>query len=149
MRSAAKTPAAYLAALPPDRRTAIAAVRKVVKQHMPKGYQEAMNWGMITWQVPFSRFPKAKCYNGQPLCYVSLAAQKNYSTLYLMGAAVNPAAFRELKAAFAKAGKKFDMGKSCLHFKRADDLELDAVGRLIASMPVDAWITFMEKSRAK
>ena len=148
MRSAAKTPAAYLAALPPDRRAAIAAVRKVVKQHMPKGYQEAMNWGMITWQVPFSRFPKAKSYNGQPLCYVSLAAQKNSATLSLMGAYVKPAAFKEMKAAFKKAGKKFDMGKSCLHFKRADDLELDAVGKLIASVPVDDWIATMEKSRA-
>jgi Domain of unknown function (DU1801) len=148
VRSSAKTPAQYLASLPADRRSAIAAVRKVVKRHMPKGFKEVMNWGMITWQVPFSRFPKAKSYNGQPLCYVSLAAQKNYSTLYLMGAYVNPGALRELKAAFAKAGKKFDMGRSCLHFKRAEDLELEAVGKLIASVSMDRWIAAMEKRRA-
>jgi uncharacterized protein YdhG (YjbR/CyaY superfamily) len=147
MRSSAKTPAAYLASLPPERRAAIAAVRKAVKRHMPTGYRETMNWGAITWEVPLSRFPNT--YNGQPLAYVSLAAQKNFSTLYLMGAYAKPEKFRALKAAFAKSGKKFDMGKSCLHFKRADDLELDAIGKLIASFTPDQWIAFIEKSRKR
>jgi hypothetical protein len=147
MRSSAKTPAAYLASLPPERRGALAAVRKVVKRHMPKGYREAMNWGAITWEVPLSRYPHT--YNGQPLAYVSLAAQKNFSTLYLMGAYAHPGNFRALKAAFAKAGKKFDMGKSCLHFKRAEDLELDAIGKVIGSFTPDQWIAFMEKNRKR
>lgn len=146
MRSSAKTLAAYLASLPPERRAAIAAVRKAVKRHMPKGYRETMNWGAITWEVPLSRFPDT--YNGQPLAYVSLAAQKSFSTLYLMGAYAKPEKFRALKAAFAKSGKKFDMGKSCLHFKRADDLELDAIGKLIASFTPDQWIA-LAKSRKR
>lgn len=146
MRSTAKTPTAYLASLPPDRRRAIAAVRRAVKRAMPKGFREAMNWGMITWEVPLSRYPKT--YNGKPLCYVGLAAQKHYSTLYLMGVYSNKPTLRALKAAFAKAGKKLDMGGSCLRFKRAEDLELDAVGRQIARMSVDDWIATLEKSRA-
>lgn len=146
-RSNAKTPAAYLASLSPERRKAIAAVRKLVNRHMPKGYRETMNWGMITWEVPLSRYPKT--YNGQPLAYVSLAAQKNYSTLYLMGAMANPGAFARLKSAFAKAGKKFDMGRSCLHFKKVDDLELDAIGEVIAGVSVEKWIETMEKSRRR
>jgi hypothetical protein len=104
-----------------------------------------MNWGGITWEVPLSRFPKT--YNGQPLCYVSLAAHKHYSTLYLMGAYSNSAQYRALKEAFEKAGKKLDMGKSCLHFKRLEDLELDAIGKVIASFTPDQWIALMEKSR--
>lgn len=146
-RSNAKTPAAYLAALPAERRRAIAAVRKVVKTHMPKGFQEAMTWGMITWGVPLRRCPDSP--NGQPLCYVALAAQKNYSTLYLMGAYADTGRYKALKAAFVKAGKKFDMGKSCLHFQRAEDLELDAIGDLIGGTTVDEWIALMKKSRER
>jgi len=146
-RSAAKTPAEYLASLAPDRRAAIAAVRDVVNRYIPKGYQEAMNWGAITWEVPLSRFPKTP--NGQPLCYVSLAAHKTFCTLYLMGAYANSRQFAALKRAFAHAGKKFDMGKSCLHFKGPEDLELDAIGKVIASYTPDEWIRVMVQSRRK
>ncbi len=144
-RSAAKTPAEYLESLPADKRAVIAAVRKVVNQYIAKGYQESVNWGGITWEVPLSRFPKT--YNGQPLCYASLAAHKNYSTLYLMGAYSNSENLRALKDAFAKARKKFDMGKSCLRFKRPEDLELEAIGRVIARFTPDEWIAVMEESR--
>ena len=146
-RSGAKTPAEYLASLPAERRAVIAAVRDVVNQYIPTGYQEAMNWGAITWEVPFSRFPKTP--NGQPLCYVSLAAHKNFCTLYLMGAYANSRQFAELKQAFAQAGKKLDMGKSCLHFKEPEDLELNAIGKVIASYTPDQWIAVMEKSRKR
>jgi hypothetical protein len=146
-RSAAKTPAEYLASLPAERREAIAVVREVVNQYMPPGYEEAMNWGAITWQVPLTRFPKTP--NGQPLCYVSLAAHKNFCTLYLMGAYSNSQQFAALKQAFAKAGKKFDMGKSCLHFTEAQDLELEAVGKVVASYSPDQWVAVMEKSRRR
>lgn len=146
-RSGAKTPAEYLASLPAERRAVIAAVRDVVNQYIPTGYQEAMNWGAITWEVPLSRFPKTP--NGQPLCYVSLAAHKNFCTLYLMGAYANSRQFAELKQAFAQAGKKLDMGKSCLHFKEPEDLEFNAIGKVIASYTPDQWIAVMEKSRKR
>jgi len=117
----------------------------VVNKYMPQGYQEAMTWGAITWEVPLTRFPKTP--NGQPLCYVSLAAHKSFCTLYLMGAYSNSKQYSDLKQAFAKAGKKFDMGKSCLHFTRTDDLALEAIGKVIASYSPDEWIAVMEKSR--
>lgn len=146
-RSAARTPAEYLKSLPADRRATIAAVRDVVNRHIPAGYQESMNWGAITWEVPLARSPKTP--NGQPLCYVSLAAHKNFCTLYLMGAYSKSTQFAELKGAFARAGKKFDMGKSCLHFKTPDDLELEAIGKVIASYSPDQWIAVMEQSRRR
>ena len=141
------TPAAYLKSLPADRRAAISTVRDVVNKHIPAGYQEAMNWGAITWEVPLTRYPKTP--NGQPLCYVSLAAHKNFCTLYLMGAYSNSAQYAALKDAFARAGKKFDMGKSCLHFKQPEDLELEAIGKVVASYTPDQWITVMEQSRRR
>jgi hypothetical protein len=80
---------------------------------------------------------------------VSLAAHKNFCTLYLMGAYSNSAQYVALQDAFAKAGKKLDMGKSCLHFNRPEDLELEAVGKVIASYTPDQWIAVMERSRRR
>lgn len=130
-RSHAKTPAAYLKELPADRRREVARVREMVRKHLPDGYRETMNWGMITYEVPLDRHRRTD--NGQPLCYAALAAQKNHLSLYLMP--IDAAALARLKAAFVKAGKKLDMGKSCIRFKRADDLPLDALGAEIAAVP--------------
>ena len=145
MIEVAKTPAAYLKSLPADRRAAIATVRDVVNKHIPAGYQEAMNWGAITWEVPLTRCPKTP--NGQPWCYASLAAHKSFCTLYLMGAYANSAQYLALKEAFAQAGMKFDMGKSCLHFNRPEDLALEAIGKVVASYTPDQWIAVMERTR--
>jgi hypothetical protein len=140
--SKATTVAQYLAELPPDRRETIAAVRKLVQKHLPKGYEETMRWGMINYEVPLERYPDT--YNKQPLGYVALAAQKNYNTLYLMAAVLSP---DRLKDGFKKAGKKLDIGKSCVHFKTLDDLPLPVIAESIASMPVDKYIAAVEKSR--
>ena len=83
MQSDATTAAQYLAELPADRRAAIEAVRQTILANLPVGYEEAMNWGMITYQVPLARYPKT--YNGQPLAYAALASQKNYMAVYLTG----------------------------------------------------------------
>jgi hypothetical protein len=144
-RSNAKTPAAYLKELPADRRREVARVREMIRKHLPAGYRETMNWGMITYEVPLDRHPKT--YNGQPLCFAALAAQKNYLSLYLMP--VDAAALARLKAAFETAGKKLDMGKSCIRFKRADDLPLDALGAEIAAVPVDKFVSYVEASRRR
>jgi|ERR1051325_4263284 hypothetical protein len=145
--SKASTVAEYLDSLPAERRAAIGTVRTMVKRSLPKGYKEMMNSGMITYAIPLSRYPAT--YNGLPLCYVALAAQKNYCALYLMGPYGDPVQAAELKAAFKAAGKKFDMGKSCLRFKSADDLPLDAIGTLIGSVPPDAFIARYEAARRK
>ena len=114
--SKATTVAAYLAELPAERRAVIAAVRKVVRKHLPKGYVETMNWGMICYEIPLKRYPVT--YNRQPLSYAALAAQKNNYALYLTGCYGASALQQKLAAAFKAAGKKLDMGKSCLRFKK-------------------------------
>src|SRR3712207_4724954 len=119
-QSTAATVGDYLAELAPERRAVIAAVRDVVRGALPAGYEETMSWGMISYEIPLSRYPTT--YNGRPLSYAALAAQKNYYALYLMGAYADPRQLARLEAAFAEAGKRMDMGKSCLRFKRAEDL---------------------------
>src|SRR3954462_1940254 len=143
----AKSPDEYLDDLPPDRREAIAAVRAVVRKNLPKGYSEFVSWGMLNYAIPLARFPNT--YNGQPLCYVALAAQKNYCSLYLMSVYGDKKHEARLREGFKAAGKKLDMGKSCIHFQTPDDLPLDVVGELIASVSVDKWIAIYEASRKK
>ena len=145
--SKAKTVEEYLAELPGDRRTVIASVRDLVNRHIPDGYVEAMSWGMIAWEVPLSRYPTT--YNKQPLPYVALAAQKQYYALYLTVCYANSAQDVVLRNAYADAGIKLDMGKSCLRFKKPDDLLPEVIGRVIASTPVDTLIAQYEASRAR
>jgi hypothetical protein len=143
----AATVTEYLQSLPDDRRKEISKVRSVIKKHLPKGYQEAMDWGVITYQVPLKNYPDT--YNGKPLCYAALAAQKNYNTLYLMRPYADPAQLKFLKESFAKAGKKLDMGKSCIHFKAAEDLPLSVIATVIASTPPDQWIAAAKAARKR
>jgi hypothetical protein len=146
-RTPATTVAQYLAQLPPDRRAELARVRRVVKQHLPRGYRETMTWGMITYEVPLSRHPKT--YNGKPLCYAALAAQKGYSTLHLMPVYGDAKLLQQLKDGFTKAGKKLDMGKACIRFRRAEDLALDAIGKAVAATPVNKFIGYAERGRRR
>ncbi len=145
--SKAATVEEYLAELPADRRAVVSKMREIVKRNLPKGYDEAMSWGMISYGIPLSRYPDT--YNGEPLGYVALAAQKNYYALYLTGPYMDPEQGRQLEAAFERAGKKMDMGKSCLRFKKLEDLPLDAVAHVIASTPPDTLIAHHEAAHAK
>jgi len=146
-RSKAKTVAEYLAQLPEDRRAAIAAVRQHVLRHLPKGYEETMSAGMIAYVIPLARFPKT--YNKQPLWYVALASEKSYCSLHLMRAYGDPQQTALLKEGFARAGKKLDMGKACVHFTEIEDLELDVIGKILASTTPDEYIAMYEKSRKR
>jgi Domain of unknown function (DU1801) len=137
----------YLAELPADRRKTISAVRAVVRKNLPKGYKETIGYGMICYNVPLATYPDT--YNGQPLCYAALAAQKNYCALYLMNVYGDGPAAKAFRGGFRKAGKKLDMGKSCVRFRTADDLPLDVIGRTIAATPVKAFIEKYEKAREK
>ncbi|HEX2202692.1 MAG TPA: DUF1801 domain-containing protein [Longimicrobium sp.] len=147
VQSRAATVEEYLAELPEDRRAVVSAVRDVVVRNLPEGYRESVGYGMITYAIPLERYPDT--YNKQPLAYAALAAQKNYYALYLTTPYQDPAQAEWLRDEFEKAGKKLDMGKSCLRFKKLDDLPLDAVGRVIASTPPDAFIAQYEAARAK
>lgn len=139
--------AEYLQELPPDRRQVVGAVRDVVLRALPAGYAESFGWGMICYGVPLSTYPDT--YNGQPLMCAALAAQKNHFALYLMCAYMDPALETALKNGFAAAGKRLDMGKSCLRFKRLDDLALDTIGEVIASVPPERLIEQYETSRQR
>jgi uncharacterized protein YdhG (YjbR/CyaY superfamily) len=137
----------YLAQLPDDRRQELERVRQVVRKHVPKGYEECISFGLIAWVVPLSRYPDT--YNGQPLMYAALGTQKNYLSLYLMGPYGSPELLKKLKEGFAAAGKKLDMGKSCVRFKRADDLDLPTIGRVIAAVPADRWVEIARSARRR
>jgi Domain of unknown function (DU1801) len=143
--SAATTVDAYLAELPPERRAVVATVRDAINAHLPPGYEEAMNWGMISWEVPLSRYPVT--YNKQPLSFAALAAQKNNYSLYLMSVHAGSEGEQQLRAAAAALGRKLDMGKCCVRFKQVDHLPLQAIGALIAGVPVEAYIAQYEAGR--
>jgi hypothetical protein len=144
--SKAATVADYLAELPADRRAEIKRVRDLINSVLPAGYREGMGYGMIGWVIPLERYPDT-C-NKQPLAYAALAAQKNSNSLYLNCVYASKERTERLKAAFATAGKKLDMGKSCIRFKKADDLALDAIAEEIASTTPDEYIRIYEEARA-
>ena len=143
------TVAAYLASLTPEKRAVIDEARAFVQKHLPKGYAEFMNWGVINWGIPLEEFPDT--YNGQPLTYVGLGAQKSYNSLYLMGVYgsngeyTSPFSQKLLIDAFKKAGKRLDMGKCCLHFKKLEDLELTSVATVITMSTPKEYIAYYKR----
>jgi hypothetical protein len=145
--SKAKTVGEYLRELDPERRAILTKVRKVVNDNLPKGYKEGMGYGMISWQIPLSTHPGTS--DGQPLSYAALAAQKNYNALYLMGAYVDGTNGGFLRDEFKKRGLKLDMGKSCLRFKRLEDLALDVIGEVIARTPPAAFMAVYDAAHPK
>ena len=134
MHSDAKTVAEYLAGLPDDRRRAIRAVRTLIRKRLPPGYEETMNWGMITYQVPLKTYPDT--YNGEPLMYAALASQKHHMAVYLTGIYASQESRAVFETAYRATGKRFDVGKSCVRFTKLDDLPLPLIGETIGSMPV-------------
>ncbi len=146
-RSTSKTVAAYLKELPAERRAVIAAVRDMIVKHLPKGYEETMEWGFPTYRVPLAKYPDT--YNKRPLMYAAIAAQKNFYALYLTCSYGDPKQVALVEAAFKKAGRKLDAGKSCIRFRSLGDLPLPALGKIIAKTTPAALIGRYEKSRAK
>ena len=123
----------------------VEAVLDVVRRNVPGGYREGMNWGMIVWEVPLERYPDT--YNGEPLGYLALAAQKRHYALYMNTVYADDAVRERLEAGFRDAGKTLDLGKSCLRFKKLDDLALDAVAEAVGAAEPDAYIALYEASR--
>lgn len=147
MQSKAKTVEEYLEELPQERREALEAVRSVILANIPDGYEEAMNWGMITYQVPFSTF--SETYNKQPLMYLALASQKNNLALYMTGLSMNPQLSRDFEADYVASGKRRDIGKSCVRFKKLADLPLDVVARYIPKITVDMLVDYHQRVHAE
>ena len=145
MKTAATTVEDYLEQLPAERRAVIAAVREIILRHLPAGYHETINWGMISYEIPLERYPTT--YNHQPLAYIGLAAQKQYYALHLMSVYGDAQKYAQIQQAFAEAGKRFDMGKGCLRFRRFEDVPWTALGPIIASVSPDAYIAHYEAAR--
>jgi hypothetical protein len=145
MQSKAATVDEYLQELPDDRRKAIQAVRKAILSVLDSDYEEGMQYGMIGYYVPHSVYPAGyHCDPRQPLPFACLASQKNYLSLYLGCVYGESSLSKRFHAAWAKTGKKLDMGKSCIRFKRADDLALDVIADAIKQMPAKKFIAMYE-----
>lgn len=136
----------YLAELPDDRRVDVETVRDMILENLPDGYVETMRWGMITYEVPLETYPDT--YNGQPLMFLALAAQKRHLALYLTNVAFVPGGEERFKTRYLETGKKLDMGRSCLRFKTADDLALDLVAETIRATPLEGFIEGYEAGQA-
>lgn len=138
MRSEAKTIDEYIRSLPDDRASQIDRVRKTILENLPEGYEETMNWGMICYQVPLEVYPDT--YNKQPLMYAALASQKNHMAVYLSGLYMFEDKAKSFHASYRETGKRMDIGKSCVRFKKLEDLPLELIGHAIASLPMDDFV---------
>lgn len=147
MKSEAETVKEYLAELPDERRQAVTAVRRVVLENLPRGYEEVMNWGMITYQVPLETYPDT--YNKKPLMYAALASQKHHMALYLTGIYIDEEASEAFEEAYKATGKRYDVGKSCVRFRKIEDLPLTLIGDSIASLGVEEFIEKVKTERKK
>jgi Domain of unknown function (DU1801) len=147
MQSKATTVEQYLAELPEDRRRALEAVRKVVLKNLDKDYEEGIQYGMIGYYVPHRVYPSGyHCDPRQPLPFANLASQKNHMALYMMCIYGDSEHARWFQEAWAKTGKKLDMGKACIRFKKVEDLALDVIGEAIKRVPAKKYIAYCEAS---
>ncbi len=145
--SHAETVEQYLSELSDERRGEVSKVRKIILDHLPDGYEEVMQYGMISYVVPLSRFPDT--YNKQPMAIASLASQKNYISLYLMAVYGDKNLEAWFKEEYKKSGKRLNMGKSCLRFKKVEDIPLDLIGKVIGKVNVDNYIAKVKESKGK
>ncbi len=149
MQSKAKTVDEYLAELPEDRRQELEAVRAIILKNLPKGYEEGMQYGMIGYYVPHSLYAAGyHCDPKQPLPYAALASQKNYMSLYFMGLYGDTEEMAWFQNAWAETGKNLDMGKSCIRFKRVDNLPLKLIGQAIKRFSVKRYVSDYEATMA-
>jgi len=138
----ANTPEEYVEQLPEDRKQAVQKIRAVIKKNLPKGFEEGINYKMLGFYVPHSKFPEGyHCDPKLPLPFINLASQKNSVNLYHMGIYAK----KELLDWFVKEYTKYckyklDMGKSCIRFKKMDDIPFDLIGELTSKMTVNEWI---------
>lgn len=145
MQSKATSPAQYLEELPDDRRKAISKLRAVIKKNLPKGLEEGMQYGMIGYYVPHKLYPAGyHCDAKQPLPFASIASQKNHMALYTMTVYADPKIEKWFTKAWKDAGHKLDMGKSCIRFKKIEDVPLDVVAELFKKVSVKQYIQAYE-----
>ena len=147
MQSKAATVAAYLAELPEDRREALIAVREMILANLDSDFEEGMTYGMIGYYVPHSVYPPGyHCDPRQPLPFAGLASQKNHMSLYMMSVYGDGEELKKFEQAWAKSGKKLNMGKSCIRFKKVDDLALEVLAAAIKRTTVKRCIEHYERA---
>lgn len=144
-KSNVQTVEEYLEELPEYRREVIEEIRELILENLPDGYEETINWGMISYEIPLEKYPDT--YNNQPLSYLGLAAQKNHNSLYLMPVYQDEELQDWLEEEFEKANKKMDMGRSCLRFNMTTDLPLEAIAKVVSHQTPDEFIATYEETR--
>lgn len=151
MQSKAKTPEEYISEIPTERHKAFNKLRSVIKKNLPKGFKEVMGYGMMGWCVPHSIYPAGyHCNPKDPLPFMGIASQKHFIAIYHMGVYANPALLKWFTAAHAKASpKKLDMGKSCIRYKKPDDIPFELIAELASKISPDEWIAMYEKGLKK
>ena len=146
MQSAEKTVAAYVKSLPSEKAVVISEIRALVNKHIKSGFVENMRWGMISWEIPLDKYPDT--YNKEPLTYISLAAQKNNFSLYLMGChAVSVEEREAFEKEYVASGKRMDIGKSCIRFRNIEDLPMALIVKYIKRYSLKEFIQIHEDSR--
>ncbi|HYE53975.1 MAG TPA: DUF1801 domain-containing protein [Chitinophagaceae bacterium] len=148
MQSKATTPEEYIDTLPEDRKTAMQELRKVIKKNLPAGFKEVVSYGMLGYVVPHSKYPPGyHCDPKLPLPFLNIASQKNFVAVYHMGIYADPKLLNWFTTEFPKhSKKKLDMGKSCIRFKKPDDIPFKLIGELVSKMTPDDWISLYEKN---
>lgn len=151
MKIEASSPEDYIAQLPEERQHVIEKLRTTISENLPADFTEAMSYGMIGYVVPHTVYPAGyHCDPKLPLPFVSIASQKNFVALYHMGIYANPALMEWFVGEYPKhCSRKLDMGKSCIRFKKIDQIPLDLIGELAQKMDAKQWIALYEKSRKK
>lgn len=151
MQSKVKSVKEYISQLPVDRREAIEKIRQIVLDNLPEGFVEEMNYGMIGYVVPHSKYPDGyHCTPEQPLPFLNIASQKNHIAVYHMGMYAKPELLQWFTKEFPKHSKfKLDMGKSCVKFKKPELITYDLIAQLVSKMTVDEWVEIYEKNIKK
>ncbi len=147
MQSKATTPVAYIAEMPADRQKGFKKLRQAIKKNIPKGFKEGMGYGMMGWSVPHSLYPPGyHCNPKDPLPFMGIASQKNFIAVYHMGIYANPKLLKWFTDAHVKASpKKLDMGKSCIRYKKTEDIPFNLIGELASKITPQEWIETYEK----
>ena len=151
MQSKAITPDQYMEELPEDRKQAMKELRKEIKKNIPKGFKESMGYGMMGWAVPHSIYPAGyHCTPEDPLPFLGVASQKNFIAVYHMGVYASPELLKWFTSEYPKYSKtKLDMGKSCIRFKKMDQIPFKLIGELASKMTVQEWIDLYEEKLKK
>ncbi len=148
MQSTAKTPSEYVESLPDERKNVIENIRKTILDNLPKGFEETISYGMLGYVVPHSIYPSGyHCDPKTPLPFISVASQKNFIAVYHIGIYADETLLNWFVAEYPKHCKtKLDMGKSCIRFKKVNDIPLDLLGQLVTKMTVQDWISLYENN---